>query len=123
MAPNTAQAIAKLRHRLPLEGPVLQEALRLAGPQAAFFNNDLGSVIQVRATARPRMANGRLSPVRRTVSLLLSFGSGALYYQDPITQLRWFDTAFSDVGASDEAWMEPPPAAAVSSNFLPGSPQ
>jgi general secretion pathway protein K len=123
MSPATALAIAKLRHRSPLEGAAFQAALRLAGPQAAFLNNDLGSVFQVRATARPRMANGRLSPVRRTVSLLLAVSAGAIYYQDPITQLRWFDTAFSDVGASDEAWMEPLPIPAVSSTLLPGAQQ
>lgn len=123
MAPSTAFAIAKLRHRFPLEGAVLQQALQMAGPQASFLKSEMGNVFQVRATARPRMANGRLSPVRRTVSLLMAISESVIRFQDPVTLLRWFDTAFSDVGASDEAWIDAPAAGPFLSSQLPGLPR
>lgn len=75
---------------------------------------DLGDVFQIRATGRPRLANGALSPTRRTVSLLIKFTmpNPRYLWLSPWTHLRWFDQAFSDVAASDSVWRTPAPAGA-----------
>ncbi len=67
---------------------------------------DLGDVFQVRATGRARMANGALSPARRTVSLLIKFIPPNPRYTwiSPWTHLRWYDQTFSDVAASNTVW-------------------
>jgi general secretion pathway protein K len=72
---------------------------------------DLGSVFQVRSTARMRLPNGSLSPTRRTVSLALKFVQPNPRYMwiSPWTHLRWYDQAFSDVASSNSVWLTTPP--------------
>lgn len=69
----------------------------------------LGSVFQVRATGRARMANGALSETRRTVSLLIKYIPPNPRYMwiSPWTHLRWYDQTFSDVASSNTVWMQP----------------
>jgi general secretion pathway protein K len=77
----------------------------------AGFRADLGSVFQVRSTARMRLPNGSLSSTRRTVSLMIKFIEPNPRYMwiSPWTHLRWHDQAFSDVASSNSVWLTTPP--------------
>jgi hypothetical protein len=51
------------------------------------------SIFTFRATARPRLPDGRLSDLRRTLAAQVKYMSTGL---DPINVLRWYDAARSN---------------------------
>jgi general secretion pathway protein K len=72
----------------------LSNLLQAAGPAGARLRTYGGSIYTVRATARPRNPDGRLSDVRRTVAALVKYMPAG--YDSPIHILRWYDTAWSN---------------------------
>jgi hypothetical protein len=52
------------------------------------------SMVTFRATARLRLANGKLSDLRRTSAALVKYMPGGS--EVPYHVLRWYDTAWSD---------------------------
>ena len=68
--------------------------LQAVGPAGARLHIGGGSIYTVRATARPRTPDGKLSDVRRTVGALVKFMPAG--YDAPIHILRWYDTAWSN---------------------------
>lgn len=72
----------------------LPALLQAAGPAGARLRVGGGSIFTVRATARPRNPDGRLSDVRRTVAALVKYMPPG--YDSPIHILRWYDTAWSN---------------------------
>jgi general secretion pathway protein K len=75
----------------------------------APVTNEMGETFQIRATARVRNPNGRLSETRRTVALLIRYNTPnpRYFWLDPFQHLRWYDQAYSDVAASNSIWAEP----------------
>ena len=52
------------------------------------------SILNFRATARPRLPNGQLSDLKRTVSAQVKYMPDG--YDAPLHILRWYDAAWSN---------------------------
>ncbi len=87
-------------------------ALMMRTPSTVGLRPDLGDTFQVRATSRIRLPNGELSQTRRSVSLLVKFvpPNPRYLWISPWTHLRWYDQAFSDLGAANAVWLTKPPS-------------
>ncbi len=92
MSPETARLIAGARGRMPFR-QMRQVQDLTGGPVPGLNRLGFGSstIFTLRATARPRTANGGPSDLRRTVAALVKFA--ALGEDPPLTVLRWYDNA------------------------------
>jgi general secretion pathway protein K len=92
VSPELARLIVETRRMTPFRK--MDQVLALAGGPAPGLNRlsfSTGTIFTLRATARPRTANGPLSDLRRTVAALVKiFEPGS---SPPSTILRWYDTA------------------------------
>lgn len=91
--PAVAQAIAGARRAAPLVKA--EQVVQLAGGPFPGLERlgfgVAGSILTLRATARPRTAGGQLSDLRRTAAALVKiFEPG---WDPPATILRWYDNA------------------------------
>jgi general secretion pathway protein K len=90
--PAVSRAIAETRRRTPFLR--MEQVAQLAGgPFQGMERLGFGasSIYTLRATARPRTANGQLSDLRRTTAALVKiFEPG---WDPPATILRWYDNA------------------------------
>jgi len=88
-------AIAAVLGRRKLS-PILPRELGdlAAGPAQGRLRVGGNSIVTVRATARLRLDDGRLSSLRRTVAALVKYMPAG--YDAPIHILRWYDTAWGD---------------------------
>ena len=90
----TAQAIAAQRSNAPFSNDSLGNLMSVAGGGGGRMRTEGNSMVTFRATARLRLADGKLSDLRRTSAALVKYmaaGSDVPYYV-----LRWYDTAWSD---------------------------
>lgn len=106
--PQSAQLFVEAR-ALPIEqaaGAMLQ-ILGVGGTGLGLSFNAPATSFQIRATARPRLANALLSDTRRTVSLLVEYSPPPpqFFWRESLNYLRWFDQAESTVGAMAAAWL------------------
>jgi hypothetical protein len=108
MDPGRAQVFVQARS-LPVEQalPAMMEILQTQQGGLGLSMNAVGSAFQIRATARPRMANGLLSETRRSVSLLVENTPPPpqFFWRESLSYLRWYDQAESTVGAMAAAWL------------------
>lgn len=108
MDPDRAQVFVQARS-LPVEQalPAMMEILQTQQGGLGISMNAVGSAFQIRATARPRMANGLLSETRRSVSLLVENTPPPpqFFWRESLSYLRWYDQAESTVGAMAAAWL------------------
>ena len=72
----------------------LEPFRRFAGPGAAKLGIGGITIYTIRATARPRLADGRLSDLRRSVSATVKLRRGG--FKPPFHILRWHDNAPTD---------------------------
>jgi len=89
-----AEAIAAQRANAPFTNDNLGELMGSAGGGGGRMRTEGNSMVTFRATARLRLANGKLSDLRRTSAALLKYM--ALGSPVPYHILRWYDTAWSD---------------------------
>ena len=88
----TAQAIAAQRANAPFNNDNLGDLTGSAG--GSRMRTEGNSMVTFRATARLRLANGKLSDLRRTSAALVKYMPGGS--EVPYYVLRWYDTAWSD---------------------------
>ncbi len=89
---GTAQAIGAQRGNAPFDNESLGNLINGAG--GGRMRTEGNTMVTFRATARLRLANGKLSDLRRTSAALLKYM--ALGSPVPYHILRWYDTAWSD---------------------------
>ena len=94
MSPYAVSALLERRRRAPLTLPQLHEFLGSIDASAARLRVGGNSIVTLRATARLRLAGGRLSDLRRTVGAMVKYMPSG--YDSPIHILRWYDTAWSN---------------------------
>jgi general secretion pathway protein K len=73
--PPAAQSVAELRRRAPVTRPQLDALRPLLGPAASRFRLGGDNIYTLRATARPRRADGSLSDLRRSASMIVQLYS------------------------------------------------
>jgi hypothetical protein len=92
VSPDLARRIVETRRATPFRK--MDQVQALAGGLAQGMDRlsfASGTIFTLRATARPRTANGQLSDLRRTVAALVKiFEPGSI---PPSTILRWYDNA------------------------------
>lgn len=82
-------AIVQLRARGPIGRRELSALAPLLGPVAGQLSIGGNSIFSIRATGRPRRADGQLSDVKRTVAATFKiFKQGT---EPPVQVLRWYD--------------------------------
>jgi general secretion pathway protein K len=91
---NTAQAIIAQRAKAPFNHDSLSNLINAGGAGAGRMRLEGNSMVTLRATARLRLADGKLSDLRRTSAALVKYM--ALGSAVPYHILRWYDTAWSD---------------------------
>ncbi len=88
--PGTVMALVEMRRAAPITPAQLQQFTQPGIPLRVGGN----SIVTLRATARLRLANGKLSDLRRTVAEQVKFMPQG--YDVPLHILRWYDSAWSD---------------------------
>jgi len=96
LSADEAASVVKYRaeHRV-ITGQELSTIVQAIGPEAQRLRVGGQTIFTLRATARIRQADGKLSDLRRTVGALVKFNfPGNTQRQPPgFTVLRWFDRA------------------------------
>jgi len=91
--PDVVAALVARRRFAPfLNDGDLSRFLQGVGDALAHLRVGGNSIFTLRATARPRLANGQLSDLRRTVAALVKFMPPG--YDSPYHILRWYDSAW-----------------------------
>jgi general secretion pathway protein K len=93
ISPDVAAQIAKIREITPISDMGQLAPLAGGGPGLARLSIGPNPVVTLRATARPRLPNGQLSDLRRTVSAVVKFLGPE--WNPPFHVLRWYDNAAS----------------------------
>ena len=89
-APATEQGGPRLTPRTGLA-----DCLSVFGSRDRFDANTAPpAVLSIRATAQPRLANGAISDLKRTVAARVKYMPTS--YDSPIHVLRWYDSAWSN---------------------------
>jgi len=94
LSPYAISALVERRRMAPLTEQQLFAFLQSAGMAPGRLRAGGSSIVTIRATARLRLSDGRLSDLRRTVAAQVKYmqpGSDI-----PIHFLRWYDTAWSN---------------------------
>ncbi len=90
----TVQAIAAQRSIAPFNSDNLGNLVKEGGAGANRMRLEGNTMVTFRATARLRLADGRLSDLRRTSAALVKYmDAGSMV---PYHILRWYDTAWSN---------------------------
>jgi general secretion pathway protein K len=93
LPPDAIAALVARRNAGPLLPGQLEALAAAIGPSANRLRLGGNTIFTFRATARPRLADGRLSDLRRTVAAQVKYmAKGA----DPIQVLRWYDAPGSN---------------------------
>ena len=93
LPPGAIAALVARRNAAPLLPDDLQALMASMGPSANRLRLGGDSIFTFRATARPRLANGKLSDLRRTLAAQVKYLSKA---DDPIQVLRWYGAPWSN---------------------------
>ena len=94
MPPGDAMAIAEIQRRNPiLDSQRFSDVIQALGPAGSRLRFGGKSIYTLRATARLREMDGRLSDLRRTVSALIKFDFPGNSYNVSVKYevLRWYD--------------------------------
>ncbi len=94
LPPDVINALVQRRRERPLTEPQLSDFLNSFGATASRLRVEGNSIVTMRATARLRLGDGRLSDLRRTVGAQVKYMPPG--YDAPIHILRWYDTAWSN---------------------------
>jgi general secretion pathway protein K len=93
LPPDVVSALIARRRQAPFTGGTLAEFLRAYAVATPRLRLEGNSIVTIRATARLRLADGKLSDLRRTVGAQVKYMPPG--YDAPIHILRWYDTAWS----------------------------
>jgi len=93
LSPEAIAALVDRRNAGPLLPEQMQSLAQYFGSSANGLRLGGNSIFTFRATARPRLADGRLSDLRRTLAAQVKYMSTGV---DPINVLRWYDAAWSN---------------------------
>ncbi len=93
LPPNAIAALVARRNAAPMLAGDLQALMESLGPSANRLRLGGDSTFTFRATARPRLANGQLSDLRRTLAAQVKYLSKG---GDPIQVLRWYGAPWSN---------------------------
>ncbi len=97
MPPDAAVALMEMRRLMPIQRPEqLQNLMQRLGPAGMRLAITAGSMTTIRATSRLRLAGGKLSDLRRTVSALVKFRPTSK--DAPYHLLRWTDQGALGMG-------------------------
>jgi general secretion pathway protein K len=92
--PAAVEQIVRTRRAAPILPGQLDGFRAFAGPGGDKLSTGGGSIFTLRATARHRLGDGRLSDLRRTAAASVKFfGYG---FNPPYQVLRWYDSAPAD---------------------------
>lgn len=94
LSPYAVNAVLERRRRAPLTMGDLNQFLAYIDASGARLRVEGNSIVTFRATARLRLAGGKLSDLRRTVGVMVKYMPPG--YDSPIHILRWYDTAWSN---------------------------
>lgn len=94
-AAEAASIVSYRAQHQVISAPQLAEIVQSIGPDAQRLRVGGQTIFTLRATARIRQADGRLSDLRRTVAALVKFSFPGNTQKQPagFTFLRWFDRA------------------------------
>jgi general secretion pathway protein K len=93
MPPNAIAALVGRRNAAPLLPGDLQALMETMGPSANRLRLGGNSIFTFRATARPRLPNGQLSDLRRTLAAQVKYLPKG---DDPVQILRWYGAPWSN---------------------------
>jgi hypothetical protein len=93
LPPDLVSALVARRSVAPFTGGALADFLRAYGVASSRLRLEGNSIVTMRATARLRLPDGKLSDLRRTVAAQVKYMPSG--YDAPIHILRWYDTAWS----------------------------
>ena len=94
LTPDVVSALVARRRIEPFTGGTLADFLRAYGVASPRLRLEGNSIVTMRATARLRLPDGRLSDLRRTVAAQVKYMPPGPY-DAPIHILRWYDAAWS----------------------------
>jgi general secretion pathway protein K len=97
LSPEAIRLVLEMRRRGPIRTPEQMALIaQVGGPAAQRLRLGSSQVFTLRATARVRQADGRLSDLRRSVAA--TFRTPADYKEDilPYRVLRWYDNVWVD---------------------------
>jgi hypothetical protein len=94
LSPFAVNAVVERRRMAPFTYQTLSEFLQAIGAPSGALRVEGNSIVSMRATARLRLAGGRLSDLRRTVAAQVKYMPNG--YDSPIHILRWYDNAWSN---------------------------
>jgi general secretion pathway protein K len=92
LTPMAVNAIVERRRSNPFTTNTLGDFLQMIDAPGALLRVEGNSIVTLRATARLRTADGRLSDLRRTVAAQVKYMPTG--YQPPIHILRWYDSTW-----------------------------
>jgi general secretion pathway protein K len=93
LPPDVVSALVARRRQEPFTAGTLAAFLRAYGAATPRLRLEGNSIVTMRATARLRLADGKLSDLRRTAAAQVKYMPPG--YDEPIHILRWYDTAWS----------------------------
>jgi general secretion pathway protein K len=91
---DLVRQIVTRRRIAPFNSDSLKEIQDSVGPGGARLGVGGATIWTIRATAQMRLADGRLSDLRRSVAAMVKYMPTG--YDSPMHILRWYDTAWSD---------------------------
>jgi general secretion pathway protein K len=94
LSPFAINALVERRRIAPFTDQTLSAFLQAIGAPPSGLRLEGNSIATMRATARLRLSDGRLSDLRRTVAAQVKYMPDG--YDSPLHILRWYDTAWSD---------------------------
>ncbi|HWC99125.1 MAG TPA: hypothetical protein VG456_20335 [Candidatus Sulfopaludibacter sp.] len=92
LAPMAVNAIVEQRRVEPFTQKTLGEFLQMINQPGAMLRVEGNTIVTMRATARLRTADGKLSDMRRTVGAMVKYMPPG--YDSPIHILRWYDSTW-----------------------------
>jgi general secretion pathway protein K len=101
LPPDAINVILQRRRLMPFTAGDIGSVLGAMGVPTTRLRAEGNSIVTIRATARLRLPNGKLSDLRRTVAAMVKYMPRG--YDSPIHILRWYDTAFADNAFPDPA--------------------
>lgn len=89
--------IVKTRRVAPFTPKMVSELVLESGPANRFLHAGLDQAYTVKATARPRLPNGKLSDYKRTVAALVVFEPTQPGQPQRLAVRQWYEISNSDV--------------------------
>jgi general secretion pathway protein K len=93
LPPDLIAQLVERRRVNPIRQEELGRIIQLAGPLATRLKIGGNTIFTYRATARPRLPNGQLSDLKRSVAAMVKIMPAG--YDAPYHILRWYENAWS----------------------------